>query len=637
MKCLSLLAAAALLLLAPLPTRAAEAIATVTVEAGVHDRLDTPICVTLPEAAKAWGPVYLTDATTDRAAAIPAQADAGHPPRLAFILPTKVPTRTSRTFHVWQAHKAHPRHVAATEAEGRLDVSLRGKPVLRYHKAQTKPPEGVEARFAHEAYIHPAHTPAGHVVTDDYPPDHKHQRGIWFSWTKTEFQGRHPDFWNLGKQTAYTRFARMGPTASGPVFARFSPIHEHFDLKTPGGPRVILTEDWTVRVWNVGGPANAYYMWDLTSRQRCAGDAVHLPKYHYGGLGYRGHRDWLNEVTMTTSEGKTRKDGNESTARWLDVSGPLDGARAGCLILIHPSNFRYPQPLRLNPNQPQICVAPSQGGPWDIVPGDEYVSRYRFVIHDGPVDNATAERLWADFAEPPTVKVALTKAAAEVGPANGHPLKVCMISGAAEYKAKESCAAFKALLEKQGRVVCTHLSSTDKATSLPGLEALKDADVLFVFLRRNTLPEDQLRIIQDWCKRGRSVVGVRTASHAFQNWLAFDKAVLGGNYNGHYGHGPVASVHLVDEARGHPVLAGVRPFQSAYSLYKNTGLAGDVTVLATATAKGQTEPVAWTRVQNGGRVFYTSLGGPTDFQNPDFQRMLTNAVFWAAKRVPGRR
>jgi len=127
-------------------------------------------------------------------------------------------------------------------------------------------------------------------------------------------------------------------------------------------------------------------------------------------------------------------------------------------------------------------------------------------------------------------------------------------------------------------------------------------------------------------------VGVRTAGHAFRNWLAFDKKVLGGNYKGHYGGGAATEVRFADAAKDHPVLAGVEPFASHYSLYKNTGFAGDVTLLATATAKGKTEPVAWTRRHKGGRVFYTSLGGPEDFRNPDFRRMLTNAVFWAAGR-----
>ena len=631
---------AAALLPAAEAAPAAEPLATITVKAGAHDRIDTPVCVAAPAAAATWGPVRLEGANTYRPVSVPAQVEAGDPPHLAFVLSGTTSAGGTRTFIVWRADENPPSPVAVTEAERQLDVSLRGKPVLRYHKAQTEPPEGVGKEFAHEAYIHPAWTPAGRVVTDDYPPDHKHQRGIWFSWTKTEFHGRHPDFWNLGKGTAYTRLAGISGTASGPVLARFDARLEHVDLKAPGGPAVMLHEDWTVRIWNVGGKDAAYYLWDLTSRQRCATDEpVHLPKYFYGGLGYRGNRAWLKQVAMKTSEGKTRKDGNESKARWLDVSGPLDGGTAGCLILIHPENFRYPQPLRLNPNQPQICVAPSQEGDWAIKPGEEYVSRYRFVIHDGQMDGKTAERLWRDFAEPPKVTVAKPGSAAgetgltgPTGPAK--PLKICIVSGAKEYEANDSCALFKALLEKKYNVTCTHVQGTDGTKSLPGIEALKDADLLLVFCRRTEPQEEHLKVIQEWCKAGKPVVGVRTASHAFQNWLEFDKTVLGGNYKGHYGKGPAVEVHFAREAKGHPILAGVAPFASPYSLYKNTGLAEDVTLLATATAGDKTEPVAWTRMHKGGRVFYTSLGGPKDFRNPEFQRMLTNAVFWAAGRKP---
>jgi type 1 glutamine amidotransferase len=43
------------------------------------------------------------------------------------------------------------------------------------------------------------------------------------------------------------------------------------------------------------------------------------------------------------------------------------------------------------------------------------------------------------------------------------------------------------------------------------------------------------------------------------------------------------------------------------------------------------EPIAWTNITPaGGRVFYTSLGHPQEFENQDFQRMLLNAVYWAA-------
>ena len=71
----------------------------------------------------------------------------------------------------------------------------------------------------------------------------------------------------------------------------------------------------------------------------------------------------------------------------------------------HPSNFRAPQPMRLHPTEPFFCYAPQQGGDMEIKPGDTYISRYRFVVHDGPPDRADLERLWNDYAHPPVVRV----------------------------------------------------------------------------------------------------------------------------------------------------------------------------------------------------------------------------------------
>ena len=57
------------------------------------------------------------------------------------------------------------------------------------------------------------------------------------------------------------------------------------------------------------------------------------------------------------------------------------------------------------PKNPQLCVAPSATGDWEITPGKPYVSRYRFVIADGPADKAELDRLWNDYAKPPAVTV----------------------------------------------------------------------------------------------------------------------------------------------------------------------------------------------------------------------------------------
>ena len=232
---------------------------------------------------------------------------------------------------------------------------------------------------------------------------------------------------------------------------------------------------------------------------------------------------------------------------------------------------------------------------------------------------------------------ALFLSAAAGGEAKAPPLKVCLVAACEEYHSDVSLGEFRKHLESNYNVACTTVSGKDAGKGIPGIEAIRDGDVMLLFARRITLTDEQLKCVQAYCKAGKPIVGVRTASHAFQNWLAFDKEVLGGNYQGHYGDGPKADVRIADRAKDHPILAGFKPFASAYSLYKNTGLAGDAQVLLTGTAGGKTEPVAWTRLHNGGRIFYTSLGGPDDFKDAGFRRMLARALFWATSRpVEGR-
>lgn len=210
-------------------------------------------------------------------------------------------------------------------------------------------------------------------------------------------------------------------------------------------------------------------------------------------------------------------------------------------------------------------------------------------------------------------------------------LKVCLVSGSLEYDSDTSLAGFQEFLEKNYQVKCSR-AFRKADNDLPGLENLKTCDVMLLFTRRLTVEGEQLDQIKKYCQDGKPIVGVRTASHAFQNWLALDKEILGGNYQGHYGNGAMVEVRLEEKAREHPVLSGFQPFQATGSLYKNTGLAKDVEVLLTGSIPGHVEPVAWTRNHNGGRVFYTSLGHPKDFADTHFKELLVHALFWTAKR-----
>ena len=212
------------------------------------------------------------------------------------------------------------------------------------------------------------------------------------------------------------------------------------------------------------------------------------------------------------------------------------------------------------------------------------------------------------------------------------PLKLCMLSGSFEYESESSLTVFRDYVERNHPVradLIVYRSEDDHQS----LSAIEETDVLLVFTRRLNTEGEELERFKAYCTEGRPIVGVRTASHAFQNWLAFDREVLGGNYRMHWDHGPRARVRFEPGSEDHPLLEGVSKFSSAGSLYRNTPIAADSSLLMSASTGEHDEPVTWTRTHAGGRVFYTSLGHQEDFGEPSFLRLLANAVLWCGERI----
>lgn len=292
---------------------------------------------------------------------------------------------------------------------GELRTLVGGRHAFTYQFEKVPAPAGFGKEFDRGGYIHPVYTPAGVLVTDDYPPKHKHHHGIFAPWTKTRFEDRTPDFWNMGQKTGTVEPAALGRIFSGPVVGGFQTSHRFVDLSARPDPKVALNETWDVLVYGpVGSEDKLSFIFDIVSTQTCATDQpLILPRYHYGGMAIRGHRVWdaAPNATFLTSEGRTRADANESRARWCHVGGQVNGKTAGIAMLSHPANFRFPQPLRVHPTEPYFCFIPSLLGDWSIEPGRPYVAQYRFVISDGPADRQMLDALWADYAQPVEVTV----------------------------------------------------------------------------------------------------------------------------------------------------------------------------------------------------------------------------------------
>lgn len=338
----------------------------------------------------------------------PLQVDSDGTARL--VVPEQKAGQT-REFQLQTAAANLSGGVAVTSDRQRVRVVVAGRPAFDYQMdRETLPRADIAPEFKRAGYIHPVYSPAGKIVTDDYPSNHVHHHGIWSPWTKTSFQGRSPDFWNMQAKTGAEDFVALDRTWSGTVHGGFESRLKMVDLSAPA-PVTVLNETWRVTAYQVAGASGGGTgcVFDLEVTQTCAtGDPLLLPTYHYGGFGFRGAAEWNGEggAIFLTSEGETdRVKGNATRGRWCYLGGRISGAIAGTAVLGHPGNFRAPQPMRLHPNMPYLSYVPQHLGDFAIEPGKPYVMRFRFVASDGAPDQRVIDAYWNGYALQPEVKL----------------------------------------------------------------------------------------------------------------------------------------------------------------------------------------------------------------------------------------
>lgn len=298
--------------------------------------------------------------------------------------------------------------VSAALVENQIIVGTAGSEVLRFYSGLNSPPAGLDERYQRSGYIHPVLSPEGVVLTNHLNEDlHPHHAGIWSAWTRTEFQGRTPDFWNIHQNSG--RVDGEGDPESiweGVVHAGFIYRNRFVDLSAEQ-PVVALNEQWEVKVYPLLD--DRFHLFDVTITQSVNSDApLLLPENRYGGVGFRGHADWDDPdlVQFLTSDGEGRE-GHASRVRWTHIGGLSEGVLAGITIMDHPSNPGFPQPVRIHPDEPFFNYTPVQLGDMEIQPGSPYTVHYRYVTYDGDPDVEKIETLWRDFAYPPGVTVGI--------------------------------------------------------------------------------------------------------------------------------------------------------------------------------------------------------------------------------------
>ena len=263
------------------------------------------------------------------------------------------------------------------------------------------------------------------------------------------------------------------------------------------------------------------------------------------------------------------------------------------------------------------------------------------------------------------------------GPGKGK--QVVLISGDEEYRSEQALPQLAKILARHHGFTCTVLFAIDPKDgtinpnirdNIPGLEALRTADLMVIATRFRDLPDAQMKEVVDYVESGRPVIGMRTATHAFdikpektysrygfgsKEWDGgFGRQVLGETWINHHGqHGQESTRGiLADGAESHPILRGIKDgdiwgptdvYQvrlplpgDSKPLVLGQVLAGMKPTDAPVVGKKNDPmmPVAWVKTYTGtqgkpARVFTTTMGAAQDLESAGLRRLLVNASYWA--------
>ena len=383
-------------------------VATLTVEGGEHFREKTPVSFTYP-LSTSYQSMILEDLSNGNQTV--AQRKDGD--EWIFLLDSPLQPNETREYQIIEK----PAKLAGVNTEMDQDkITFRtpDKDIMTYYTSIQSPPEGSPQYYQKSGFIHPFYSPEGQVLTDGFPSHHMHQHGIFFAWTNTKYKGEKVDFWNQHSGLGTVIHSKLIKAEPGPVFGRMIAELDHLAFPK-GDTTVVLKETWDILVYN----REDYFVWDITSKQVCQTDSpLHVVKYHYGGMGFRGNASWdapepeegleaygPGQGRFLSSEGKTRTNGNHTRPKWASLYGEVDGVTAGLAAMDHPDNFRFPQPVRIHPNMPYFVFSPMVDGQFDLNKGEEYVSRYRIVSFQGEPDSEKLDQIWQDYADAPDASV----------------------------------------------------------------------------------------------------------------------------------------------------------------------------------------------------------------------------------------
>ena len=273
--------------------------------------------------------------------------------------------------------------LTATESKEGILVREGDVPVLFYQR-KTK---SLEGKYARAHYIHPLYDLNGNVLTEDFPPDHLHHRGIFWAWHQVWIGNQKiGDPWSIENFHWNVREAKIEQGNSGSIVLKTqifweSPLWVDRDSQL----KPLVKEDTAIEIYPTTENRRAI---DFTIRLQALESAMRSGGSEdikgYGGFSTRIRLP--KDITFLGKGGMVTPQNTPVIAgSWLDMlasfgSRPhIDGLSLHC----HPTTPGYPQPWILRSSgSMQNAVFPGNIAV-PLKQDQPLIFRYRLVIHRG--------------------------------------------------------------------------------------------------------------------------------------------------------------------------------------------------------------------------------------------------------------
>lgn len=246
-------------------------------------------------------------------------------------------------------------------------------------------PKNHEGKYERNHYIHPLWNVNGFVMTEDFPADHLHQRGIFWAWHQIEVNGqRTGDGWSLEHfiQEVLATGWEVNDDGSAALTSQViwkSDLHIRNGNMTP-----YLLESSKIVVHPLQGQHRQI---DFVIQL----EALHSPVGIGGSEDEKGYSGFSVRMKLPGDVQFTGSDGKEiqplvtavSSPGYVNVSGTFDEFPGGILIADHPANPGYPHPWILRSQKSMQNAAYPGRDVVTILPGEPLELRYSVVTYSG--------------------------------------------------------------------------------------------------------------------------------------------------------------------------------------------------------------------------------------------------------------